>query len=91
MTETTCRACGAALRFIKMTTGKTMPVDAAAVRYIPDPTGKDVLVMENGSTARGRITGDEGGAIGYISHFATCTNPDYFRKPRKGDRRRAAT
>ncbi len=93
MTETTCRACGAPIRFIKTKAGKTAPVNAEPVHFIPDPEGGDLFITPDGDAVRGWKIATESNAAydGYTSHFATCTNPDYFRKPRKGDRRRAAT
>ncbi len=85
-----CRACGAEIMFIKTTAGKTTPVDAKAVFYIPDPKGKNLYVLPDGTTERGWTVPVQGDAakIGYVSHFATCPEADKFRKPRKSTRKR---
>lgn len=92
--ETLCRACQAKIIFIKTTAGKTMPCDANSVYFVPDPVAKDVFVCPDGSVKRGRPTTEDASPltgepeIGYTSHFATCANPDFFRKSRKSDRKK---
>ena len=89
-----CRACGAEIGFIKTVAGKTMPVDAKSIYFMPDPLATEVFVTPDGNVKRGRqLTEDtaplEGEpAIGYISHFATCPEADKFRKQRKSDRKK---
>lgn len=92
MKEATCRACGARMLFIKTKNGKTMPVDAESVRFVPDLAGKNLYVLEDGSVVHGTApeAGDPDVHVGYISHFATCTNPDFFRKKHKSQRKGAA-
>lgn len=86
---TKCRACGAEIMFIETTLYKKTPVDAEAVWVRPDPKGPGTYVLPNGGTIRGEAVGDAfddenvGLKLAYVSHFATCTNPDTFRKPRK--------
>lgn len=89
-----CRACGAEIGFIKTKAGKTMPVDAKGIYFMPDPLATEVFVLPDGNVTRGRhLTEDtaplEGEpVIGYVSHFATCPEADKFRKPRKSDRKK---
>jgi len=87
---TQCRACGAPIGFIKTKAGKTVPVDADGWTFLPEPNGKQMFVMPDGSTERGTAMNAEGPAVkvGYISHFATCPEADKFRKPRKSDRKK---
>lgn len=84
-----CRACGAPLRFIKTTKGKTMPVDAAPVKFVPQTYAKEIFVTEDGMLLHGvrPAPSDRDVHDGYISHFATCPAAERFRKPRKGDDR----
>lgn len=86
---TACRACGARIMFLKTAAGKTMPVNEVAVFFRKEETGKGLFVQGDGTTARGTLVDamEQGDGFGYISHFATCTNPDFFRKPRKKDRK----
>jgi hypothetical protein len=85
-----CRACGAPLRFIKTDKGKTMPVDAKPIKFIPEVYGKEFFVTEDGLVIRGtRPSPSDIYDIheGYVSHFATCPAAERFRKPRKSDRK----
>jgi len=75
-----CRSCGATIKWIKLESGKSMPVD-------PDITESlevgDIFVTENGATVK--VTLDnlrelEEGPMGYISHFSTCPQADDWRK-----------
>ena len=53
MNITKCRACERPIGFIKTKAGKTVPVDAESVNFLPDPTGKELFVLVDGSpTAR---------------------------------------
>lgn len=92
MKTTKCRACGAEIMFIKTQAGKTVPVDSESRRFFPCKDGKELFVLPDGSTKRGRSMKAEvdGAEIGFISHFATCPEADAFRKPRKGGRKRDA-
>lgn len=69
-----CRFCGKRIRFIKMTSGKTMPVDELLVNYKVDPAGKERIVTPDGKVVCGRfcIHPKDADGTGYISHFATC-------------------
>lgn len=78
MQTSTCRSCGALVRWVTMPGGKSMPVDDS-----PHPEG-NVFVASDGRTAsvlsaeeRARVPGD---TPRYISHFATCTQPERHRK-----------
>lgn len=90
MNITKCRACERPIGFIKTKAGKTVPVDAESVNFLPDPTGKELFVLVDGSTQRGTRVEEESNSsqIGFISHFATCPEADRFRKPRKSDRKK---
>lgn len=60
-----CRACGAPIRWVRTTRGKSMPLDAE-----PDPTGN--VTIEGGvAVVHGQppITGPV-----YMPHHATCPN-----------------
>ena len=91
--ETTCRACGKPIIFIKTKIGRSTPCDAEPV-YIRQDTKGDVFVLPYGGTVNGFEVGDayddpDTNLIPvYRSHFATCTNPDDFRRKRKRERKR---
>lgn len=87
---TQCRACGKSIFFIKTMKGKTMPVDAEPIQFVPDTNGLDKYVTLEGLVVPGvlPLPGDTDIHEGYISHFATCPSADAFRKQRKSDRKR---
>ena len=83
-----CRSCGAEIIWIKMASGKNMPVDAKPISYSenlhPSAKGKDILtlVTEHGSIVR-TVFDPGGDKVGYTSHFATCPNANQHRKREK--------
>ena len=87
--EATCRACGARMLFLKTKNGKTMPVDAESVRFVPDLAGKNLYVLADGSVVHGAPPAPEDPDVhvGYISHFATCPKAHYFRRRTKAERK----
>ena len=76
-----CKRCGARIIFVKMKSGKTMPVNPNFVNYRKDG-GKDRIVLANGEVMAGTIVTDPGDAdgYGYTSHFATCKYANMFRR-----------
>jgi hypothetical protein len=76
-----CRECGAEIAFVQAeATQRLMPVDPA-----PVPDGN--LVIRNGqAVAVGNdLLSPEArqGEPRYKTHFATCTNPERFRRKRR--------
>lgn len=70
----TCKSCGAEIRWIKMESGKVMPVNAEKISFSqvrPGALGAQSYVMEDGRISWG-VPDLDGNKIGYISHFATC-------------------
>lgn len=76
-----CRKCGAKITFVKMRSGKSMPVDVNMVHFADDG-GKDRIVLANGKVVSGTITTDleKANGMGYVSHFATCEFAERFRR-----------
>lgn len=75
-----CKSCGAEIKWIKMTSGKMMPVDITPVRYLRAPLlGNLTFITEDGYIDRG-FTSYKPDSEGYISHFATCPNASKHRK-----------
>lgn len=86
--ETLCRACGKPIFFIKTVAGKTTPVDVKPLYFREADNGPELYVMTDGSTRRGYLCPeDQATGIGYTSHFATCNNPEAFRKGGKKARK----
>lgn len=69
-----CRACGCRIRFIRMKSGKAMPVDETFVNYRLVKGGKDRIVTPDGRVVAclANVDGTVADGYGYISHFATC-------------------
>lgn len=71
--EGTYRQCGRRILWVRMKSGKNMPVDMALHNYKKDSTGKEKIVTPDGEVVTGRIlVGERGDGAGYISHFASC-------------------
>lgn len=68
--EGICRGCGKKIGWVRMLSGKRMPVDLEPVQKVVviyhDPQG---VLPSMGKTVSG-----------YTSHFATCPQADKFRK-----------
>lgn len=70
--EGTCRQCCRRILWVRMKSGKNMPVDMALHNYKKDSTGKEKIVTPDGEVVTGRIlVGERGDGAGYISHFAS--------------------
>lgn len=82
-----CRSCGAAIRFVTMQTGRSMPCDEALIKtYVVQGFGPSpiTLITERGEVAKGQeVSFTREGAEpieGYRPHWATCTDPKKWRK-----------
>ena len=77
----TCRSCGAEIKWIRMASGKANPVDPYKRTVVRDE-GNEPLITDDGLVIHGRFASLEEGAnaSGYISHFATCPNADMHRR-----------
>lgn len=78
---TYCRSCGKQIMFVRMKSGKSMPVDTTYVNFKENPEGKDKIVLPSGNvvTCDARVSPEEADGYGYISHFATCPNANRHR------------
>lgn len=80
-----CAKCRKQILWIKTVNGKNMPVNTRLVTYrIPkEGKGKERIVTPNGEIVSAEIvqsgTQDAAG-VGYISHFATCSSANTFRR-----------
>lgn len=79
-TVTRCKSCGQRILYIRMKSGKAMPVNEVFVNYklggkdrVVTPAG-DVVACTSGVSAEGAD------GFGYISHFATCPAAARHRK-----------
>ena len=69
-----CRYCGKRIRFIRLMSGKTMPVDETFLNYKKVEGGKDRIVTPAGEvvTCIAGVETEKADGFGYLSHFATC-------------------
>lgn len=77
-----CRSCGERIMFIRMKSGKSMPVNPTFVNFKKNPGGKDRIVLPSGDVIAcdANVSVDE--ADGYVSHFATCPMAGKHRNKR---------
>ena len=77
-----CRSCGAEIKWIKMSSGKAMPVDPDQVPYWARPGAAGKVVTQNGEVYSCDFEGDPQSAtgVGYVSHFSTCLYASQHRK-----------
>ncbi len=78
-----CKSCGAKIKYIRLQTGKTMPVNAGSLIPVRPGGSKSVCVV----TPEGKVImgdpvwkGHPEAVEGYVSHFATCPDAEKWRK-----------
>lgn len=76
-----CKSCGQRIRYVRMKSGKSMPVNELLVNYKLENKGKDKIVTPEGAVVSciSGVSVDEADGYGYISHFATCLNAKMHR------------
>ena len=84
MSMAKCKGCGAPIEFIRLNSGKQIPVNPKPV-YVEDKAAKEIIVTADGRISNGRQEPDPPvqAIRGYISHFSTCPMAGAFRKRRK--------
>ncbi len=79
-----CRACGAAIYWVRTSNGKSMPCNPEELPVVPSNTGDIWAVSFDGEVFRGWICSesyeDERWVYARVSHFATCPEADQFRR-----------
>ena len=81
-----CRSCGAEIRWIRMQSGKSMPVDPKMLAArLPEADEKtEVLITEGGATIRGVVCEldflDDIQWPCFRPHWASCPHADRHRK-----------
>lgn len=82
-----CKACMAAIVWIKTPAGKSIPCDATPRYYIEKPrVGSKKIVTPNGQVLSCEYTEDPAKAtgVGYVPHWATCPYARQFRRKQNG-------
>ena len=80
-----CRYCGKEIFWMKLKSGKKMPCDPGMIGYrIPEEgKGEEAVVTTNGEVIKAdRVYDDCADGMGYISHFATCS--EYAKREQEG-------
>ncbi len=82
-----CKACGELIVWIKTVAGKAMPCNPSPTYYWEKEKGSERIVLPNGEVLSCELMGDikESTGLGYIPHWATCSNSDKFRKKGKSN------
>ena len=77
-----CKACGREIIWIMSPSGKAIPCDPEPVSYWQQSKAKSKIVTPNGKVISCWLYGDPETAtgIGYFSHWATCPEPERFRR-----------
>ena len=77
-----CKSCGQRIIFVRMRSGRSMPVNEQLVNYKLEDKGKDKIVTPEGEVVSciSGVNADEANGYGYVSHFATCPNAQKHRK-----------
>lgn len=77
-----CKGCGAEIRWLKLPSGKSMPVDPDPIPYWEDRHGSHKILTPNGEVITCTRTGEAGKetGVGYVPHWATCPEEKQFRK-----------
>lgn len=78
----TCRKCGANIKFIKTIGGKWLPVNPEPV-YYSLLGNKDRVVTCDGRIVACSIVDMTTDCIGFILHWATCKYANDFRREKK--------
>lgn len=80
-----CRICGHRILFIRMESGKLMPVNERLVNYKLEDKGNDRIVTPDGRVVAciSGVDAREADGYGYISHFATCPEAKRYRRKRR--------
>lgn len=64
MSETTCKRCGAKIKFLKTKAGKWLPVDPTPRLFWSNPDGKEKVMLQSGEVISCDLTGDAHHAAG---------------------------
>lgn len=81
-----CRACRAAIVFIRLPSGKNMPCDSRAVFYKKTDDGRGaILYKKTGTQIRGEVveSREEADGIAWRPHWSSCTGAKRYKDPKK--------
>lgn len=73
-----CSGCGREIIWLRMKSGKHMPVDPEPV-FVTEG-GKDAFITDEGERIMGTASETDMGTVGFVPHWATCQAAGQFRK-----------
>ena len=78
-----CKGCGAEIEWIRTVTGTAMPVDPKPIFFKESKDGTGTFITASGRYVKGSLCKKEDAdQHGFVSHFATCSAADQFRRNR---------
>ena len=80
---TTCKGCGATIRWLQTKNGKNIPCDPLPVGYREREKAKGKVVTRDGRIVSCDFTNEPGALTGYIPHWATCPKAADFHRRKK--------
>lgn len=72
-----CKGCGAEIDWVRMKSGKSMPVDPEPV--FVEEGGNQVFITDEGDTITGTATESKRGEVAFVPHWATCPAYKQFK------------
>ncbi|MBE6972551.1 MAG: hypothetical protein E7440_01530 [Ruminococcaceae bacterium] len=73
-----CKGCGAEIDWVRMKSGKSMPVDPEPV-FVAEG-GNQVFITDEGDTITGTATESKTGEVAFVPHWATCPAYKQFKR-----------
>ena len=72
-----CKGCGAEIDWVRMKSGKMMPIDPEPV-FVAEG-GKQVFITDEGDTITGSVSASDTGGVAFVPHWATCPASKGFK------------
>lgn len=73
-----CKGCGAEIDWVRMKSGKSMPVDPEPV-FVAEG-GNQVFITDEGDTITGTATESKTEEVAFVPHWATCPTYKQFKR-----------
>ena len=73
-----CKGCGAEIDWVRMKSGKAMPIDPEPV-FVAEG-GNQVFITDEGDTITGTASEINTGTVVFVPHWATCPAYKSFKR-----------
>ena len=73
-----CKGCGAEIDWVRMKSGKAMPIDPEPV-FVAEG-GNQVFITDEGDTITGTASETNTGTVAFVPHWATCPAYKSFKR-----------